>query len=92
MSLIFPPYLQPSRSDLGFALVGRSFETLAGQTTYENAVKNYITSKLNMPDTTFTLTPQQQGRVAIGYESEGAVTNYDLGWLRPMVSFPSFFI
>lgn len=83
LSLINPPFLLPSRSDLAFSLVGRALEKIPGQTTYENAVATYITSKLSMPDTVFTLTSDQETRAAAGYENGGAISEYDLGWLRP---------
>jgi len=69
---------------LGFALLGRSFETLPGHITYENSIATYITTPLGMSDTVFV--PQsgsQASRVAIGYENGGPVVNYDLQWLRP---------
>lgn len=83
LQLINPPYLLPSRSDLGWSLLGRGMESLSGFGTYESQVKSSITDLLGMPDTTFALSAEQNSRLAPGFTLGGAITPYEPGWNRP---------
>ena len=60
-------------SNLGMGLLGHVLERLCGK-SYESIVKDEILKKLDMEDTTITLSEEQKGHLAQGYDVEGKPT------------------
>eukprot|EP01087_Luapelamoeba_hula_P023728 TRINITY_DN878_c2_g1_i2.p1 TRINITY_DN878_c2_g1~~TRINITY_DN878_c2_g1_i2.p1 ORF type:complete len:689 (+),score=146.64 TRINITY_DN878_c2_g1_i2:66-2069(+) len=84
LQAVRPPYWIPSRSNLGYALVGRGLESVA-RNTYENLVQSNVLSPLNMFNTVWQTvkTSGQASNVATGYEADADIPDYDLEWARP---------
>ena len=67
-------------SNYGMGLLGQLLARKCG-TTYESLVRHRICERLGMPDTSITLTPAMQKRLAMGHRSDRAVSNWDLAAL-----------
>lgn len=74
-SLATPPGETFLYSNLGFSLLGFALAHAAHQ-PWEALVQQEITQKLGMPDTAATLTEEQSGRRAQGYEANGQPTEF----------------
>jgi len=65
-------------SNLGMGLLGHILGLVAGK-SYEELVSEHILRPLGMKNTSITLSPDQQGRLAPGHTSRGKVTaNWDI--------------
>jgi len=71
--LTFPRGQGWAYSIIGMGLLGHILELATGE-TFEALLKRTICEPLELPDTTYTLTKEQQGRVVRGYESDGTPT------------------
>jgi CubicO group peptidase (beta-lactamase class C family) len=67
--LDFPTGADYSYSNLGVGLLGHVLERAAGK-SYEELLQQYLLEPLGMNDTSITLGPDQQARLAIGYKEE----------------------
>jgi CubicO group peptidase (beta-lactamase class C family) len=75
--LRYPIGSREEYSNLGMGLLGHVLELVAGK-CYEELVRDRILRPLSLNDTTITLNPDQQGRLAPGHTSDGKVTaNWD---------------
>ena len=72
--LLSPPDTQPSYSNLGFALLGRTLERVFGG-SWEVALEMFILSVLGMKNTGTAFTPEVLENLAVGYSSNGAVAS-----------------
>lgn len=96
LSLIFPPNTMPIYSNLGFAILGRVLEEIAGM-EWENYVQQFIVERLGLTNTgdVFVLccnslgsffTPDIVHKMAVGYDYNGEVDPLyyaSLGWESP---------
>jgi CubicO group peptidase (beta-lactamase class C family) len=71
--LTFPRGNGWAYSIVGMGLLGHILELATGE-TFEALLKQTICEPLGLKDTTYTLTKEQQARVARGYESDGTPT------------------
>lgn len=81
--LDFPTGADYSYSNLGMGLLGHVLERAAG-TPYEELLKQYLVEPLRMNDTSITLRPDQQARLATGYQQTDPTkraSEWDLGCL-----------
>ncbi|XP_065828848.1 putative beta-lactamase-like 1 [Oscarella lobularis] len=82
-SLIFPPWVVPSYSNLGFALLGNGLAAYLN-TTFEDYVQKNILEPLNMGQTGFTFTSSVTKEMATGYNVDGTIAPLtNLNWLSP---------
>ena len=70
--LMLPPGLQPSYSNLGFALLGRSLEVIDGP-TWEDQVQKRILGPLGMKHSGTIITDDVKKFLAVGYYPDGSV-------------------
>lgn len=63
-------------SNLGIGLLGHIL-TLRSNMTFEELVKNLICKELGLKDTTISLTPEQQVRLAKGHVEDVEIPNWD---------------
>ena len=83
--LVFPPWTEPSYSNLAYALLGRCvLQTLYPDVSYEDYINQTILAPLGMVNTGFTFTDRVISQLATGYDVNGSpVPLYDLGWVGP---------
>lgn len=68
----------PRYSNLGAGLLGHALARACGQ-GYEEAVAAHVARPLGLTDTSVTLSPDQQSRLAVGHNKKGEpVPNWDL--------------
>ena len=72
--LMLPPGLQPSYSNLGFALLGRSLEVVDGP-TWEDQVQKRILGPLGMAHSGTTITDEVKTFLAVGYYPDGSIAS-----------------
>jgi CubicO group peptidase (beta-lactamase class C family) len=70
MNLLYPPGLQPSYSNLGFGILGRSLEGVAGM-SWEEYVRRMVAEPLGMVNTHTTIVTEN---LAVGYTADGSVS------------------
>jgi CubicO group peptidase (beta-lactamase class C family) len=83
--LDFPTGSDYSYSNLGVGLLGHVLERAGGK-PYEKLLEQYLLRPLRMDDTTITLRPDQQARLAVGYKEEDptrTAADWDFGCLAP---------
>lgn len=61
-------------SRTGLSVLGHILEVAAGE-AYEALLKEHICTPLGLPDTTYTLTPEQDARFVRGYWKDGTESN-----------------
>lgn len=72
--LMLPPGLQPSYSNLGFALLGRSLEVVE-DTTWENQMRARVLDPLGMAHSGTSITDDVKAYLAVGYYPDGSVAS-----------------
>jgi len=80
-----PPWIRPSYSNLGFALLGRILEDIEGvDVVFEEFVQTNILNPLSMGSTGFNYTEEVLERLAVGYNPDGSIAPIvELGWEAP---------
>ncbi|XP_020631649.1 putative beta-lactamase-like 1 [Orbicella faveolata] len=84
-SLILPPWVQPSYSNLGYGLLGRLLtENLLQNETFESWTRENILKPLGMVNTGFEITDEVKKNMAYPYLCGGKRTPFmEIGWLAP---------
>ena len=84
-SLILPPWVQPSYSNLGYALLGRLLtENLLQNETFESWTQANILKPLGMVNTGFKVTDELKMNMAYPYLLKGKRMPFmDIGWMAP---------
>ena len=84
-SLILPPWVQPSYSNLGYGLLGRLLtESLLQNETFESWTQENILKPLGMINTGFKITDEVKKNMAFPYLSKGKIMPFmEIGWLAP---------
>ncbi|XP_029013047.1 putative beta-lactamase-like 1 [Betta splendens] len=82
--LVADPGTKCHYSNVAFSLLANTLAQKLAGTDFESWVSQHILERLHMEDTTFSLTPAAERRVAVGVYSSGRPAPlYDLGWYRP---------
>ena len=84
-SLILPPWVQPSYSNLGYGLLGRLLtENLLQNETFESWTEENILKPLGMVNTGFEITDEVKKNMAYPYLPKGKRMPFmEIGWLAP---------
>ena len=84
-SLVLPPWVQPSNSNLGYALLGRLLtENLLQNETFESWTLENILKPLGMVNTGFKITDEVKKNMAYPYLPKGKIMPFmEIGWLAP---------
>ena len=84
-SLILPPWVQPSYSNLGYALLGRLLtENLLQNETFESWTEKNILKPLGMVNSGFEITDEVKKNIAYPYLPKGKRMPFmEIGWLAP---------
>lgn len=84
-TLILPPWVQPSYSNLGYGLLGRLLtENLLQNETFESWTQENILKPLGMVNTGFKITEEVKKNIAYPYLPKGKKMAFmDIGWMAP---------
>ena len=84
-TLILPPWVQPSYSNLGYALLGRLLtENLLQNETFESWTEENILKPLGMVNTGFKITDEVKKNIAYPYLPKGKRMAFmNIGWVAP---------
>lgn len=83
-TLVHPTDVQPSYSNLAFAILGNVLSEYIGDTSFNHTLFDTIISPLGLNNTGLYLTPEQKSYATTGYAVDGQEVEYiDLGWLSP---------
>ena len=84
-TLILPPWVQPSYSNLGYGLLGRLLtENLLQNETFESWTQENILKPLGMVNTGFKITDEVKKNIAYPYLPKGKKMSFlDIGWMAP---------
>ena len=84
-TLILPPWVQPSYSNLGYGLLGRLLtENLLQNETFESWTQENILTPLGMANTGFKITEEVKKNIAYPYLPKGKKMAFmDIGWMAP---------
>eukprot|EP01113_Clastostelium_recurvatum_P034364 TRINITY_DN4654_c0_g1_i3.p1 TRINITY_DN4654_c0_g1~~TRINITY_DN4654_c0_g1_i3.p1 ORF type:complete len:606 (+),score=123.90 TRINITY_DN4654_c0_g1_i3:99-1820(+) len=82
--LIYPPFTQPSYSNLGYSLLGNTLGAISSSGYYQQMVQDQILTPLAMKSTGFTYSSDVVSRMAVGYDANGNPQPLYLeGWGAP---------
>ena len=83
-TLVVPPWMQPSYSNLGYALLGRLLTENLLNRTFESWTHENILKPLGMANTGFEITSKVQKNMAFPYLPNGVRKPFmNVGWLAP---------
>ena len=84
-TLILPPWVEPSYSNLGYGLLGRLLtENLLQNETFESWTQENILIPLGMANTGFKITDEVEKNIAYPYLPKGKKMAFmDIGWMAP---------
>ncbi|KAJ7370841.1 Putative beta-lactamase-like 1 [Desmophyllum pertusum] len=83
-SLVLPPWVERSYSNLGYGLLGRLLTENVLNQTFESWTQENILKPLGMVNTGFEITDEVQKNMAFPYLSKGQRMPFmDIGWMAP---------
>ena len=83
-TLILPPWVEPSYSNLGYGLLGRLLTENILNQTFESWTQENILKPLGMVNTGFEITDEVQKNMAFPYLPQGKRMEFvNIGWLAP---------